>query len=175
MGLREHLEERRRRRFEGSLVEFFYGAWEILEPMTPLCESWHYEYIAEYLELITRGQFKERYPDKLGLICNVPPRSGKSSLLSVAWPVWSWISRPSMRFLCASYAEQLAGDHSLKRRNLIQSRWFQERWGNRFQLSADRNRIADFANDKTGFMIGTSVGGLATGLGADVCVGDVIF
>jgi hypothetical protein len=39
-------------------------------------------------------------------------------------------------------------------------------------LSADRNRINDFGNDKMGLMVGTSVGGTVTGLGGDVCIGD---
>jgi len=40
--------------------------------------------------------------------------------------------------------------------------------GYRFSLLADRNRIADFGNDRMGFIIGTSVGGTATGLGGEV-------
>jgi hypothetical protein len=36
-----------------------------------------YKYLCEWLELISSGQFKKDYPEKLGLIINVPPRSGK--------------------------------------------------------------------------------------------------
>ncbi len=172
MALRNLLEERRKRKCEESLHEFFLAAWSILEPATELIDSWHYELICQYLELITRGEFRKRYTDKLGLIINVPPRTGKSTLVSVCWPVWSWILRPSLRFLCASYSDQLATEHSMARRNLVTSRWFQERWGERFMLLADRNRINDFGNTKMGYMVGTSVGGTVTGLGGDVCVGD---
>jgi hypothetical protein len=172
MRLTDLLEERRKRKAEESLHEFFLQAWHVLEPNTPLVDSWHYELICQYLELITRGEFRKRYPDKLGLIINVPPRTGKSTLVSVSWPCWSWIDRPGMRFLCASYSDQLASEHSLNRRNLITSRWYQSRWGDRFMLSADRNRINDFGNDKMGVMTGTSVGGTMTGLGGDVVVGD---
>lgn len=166
------LEERRKRKAEDSLHEFFLQAWPILEPATPLVDSWHYQLITEYLELITSGQFRKRWPDKLGVIINVPPRTGKSLLCSVTWPVWSWLVQPSLRFLCASYSDQLATEHSMARRFLVTSRWFQSRWGDRFSLLADRNRVNDFGNDKLGFMIGTSVGGTATGLGGDICVGD---
>jgi len=167
MGLKDLLAERAKRKCEESLHEFFLQAWHVLEPATELVDSWHYELISQYLELVTRGQFRKRYPEKQGTICNVPPRTAKSSLISIAWPCWSWIDRPGMRFLCASYSDQLATEHSLHRRNLITSRWFQGRWGDRFMLSADRNRINDFGNDKMGFMIGTSVGGTATGLGGE--------
>ncbi len=170
--LKELLEERRKRKCEECLHDFFLHAWKVLEPGTELVDSWHYELVAQYLELITKGEFRKRYPDKLGIIINVPPRTGKSTLVSVCWPVWSWIERPAMRFLCASYSDQLASEHSMARRNLVTSRWYQQRWGDRFMLSADRNRINDFGNNVLGYMIGTSVGGTATGLGGDVCVGD---
>lgn len=172
MGLKELLAERAKRKCEESLHEFFLQAWSTLEPGTELIDSWHYELISENLELISRGEFRKRHPDKLGLIINVPPRTGKSTLVSVCWPVWSWIERPAMRFLCASYSDQLASEHSMARRNLVTSRWYQARWGDRFMLSADRNRVNDFGNTHLGFMVGVSVGGTATGLGGDVCIGD---
>jgi predicted phage terminase large subunit-like protein len=170
------LEQRRKLREIAQLVvslsDFFRAAWKVIEPETKLCWSWHYEYIAEFLELISSGQFKKVYPDKLGLIVNVPPRTAKSSLITVAWPVWTWLQRPTMRFLCASYAEKLAGDHSIKRRNLITSHWFQELFSSRFSLKYDRNRLDHYDNDKTGYHIATSVGGSGTGFGGDICLGD---
>jgi len=42
---------------------------------------------------------------------------------------------------------------------LIQSEWFQKRWGDRFTLKGDVNRVNQFDNDKTGQMIAISVGG----------------
>jgi hypothetical protein len=170
--LKDLLEERRKRKCEGSLHDFFVEAWQVLVPGEPFVDSWHYRLIAEYLELITRGEFRKRYPEKQGLLIGVPPRTGKSSLVNVSWPVWSWVQRPSLRFLCASYSDQLASEHSMARRNLILSKWFQKNWGERFALSADRNRISDFGNDRGGFMVATSVGGTVTGLGGDVCIGD---
>jgi hypothetical protein len=170
--LRDLLEERKKRHCEESLHEFFLQAWPVLEPATELVDSWHFELICEYLELITREQFRKRWPERLGAVINVPPRTGKSTLVSVCWPCWSWILRPAMRFLCASYSDQLASEHSMARRRLITSRWYQQRWGDRFSLSVDRNRIDDFGNDRTGIMTATSVGGTATGLGGDACIGD---
>jgi predicted phage terminase large subunit-like protein len=172
MGLREFLEERQRRKCEGSLYEFFLAAWKVLEPETPLVESWHYRLLCEYLELIEAGEFREKFPDKIGLLINVPPRTAKSLLISVIFPCWCWLRRPALRFLCASYGQTLAEDHSAKRRALILSTWFQKNWGDRFSLMADRNRLDDFGNDKTGYMIATSVGGATTGFGGDVCIGD---
>jgi predicted phage terminase large subunit-like protein len=170
LGQRRRLAENAR--LESSLSSFFQAAWHVVEPETELCSSWHYALVCEWLELISSGHFKQIYPDQFGLIINVPPRTAKSSLITVVWPVWTWILRPATRFLCASYSDKLAGDHSIKRRNLITSQWFQERFGSRFRLKDDRNRIDHYDNDKTGYHIATSVGGSGTGFGGDVCLGD---
>lgn len=157
---------------ENDLAAFFCAAWKTIEPETQLIWSWHYDCICEWLEMVSRGEFKQRYPDKLGLIFNIPPRCAKSSLITVAWPVWTWLQFPAKRFLCASYADKLAADHSIRRRNLIASRWFQERFGSRFTLQGDRNRIDFFENDRTGYCMATSVGASGTGFGGDYLIGD---
>ena len=58
----------------------------------------------------------------------------KSLITSVFWPAWEWIRHPEMRWVFASYAESLAVQHSLDRRTVIQSPWYQTRWGNQVQL-----------------------------------------
>lgn len=150
---------------EQSLYEFYKQAWSVLEPTTPLSENWHLEYIAEHLEQVTHGEITR-------LIINVPPRSSKSTLATIVWPVWSWIAQPSKRWMFASYSQGLSSEHSVARRNLITSDWFVERWGRVFSLTEDTNRQNEFANDKTGRMFATSVGGTATGKGGDVIVID---
>lgn len=124
------------------------------------------------MELIADGRFKQVYPDKQILIINVPPRTAKSTLVTIAFPVWTWLTRPSTRFLCASYAEKLSADHSIKRRNLITSQWFQERFGSRFALAEDRNRIDFYENTSRGYHAAISVGGVGTGLGGEILIGD---
>lgn len=61
-----------------DLAQFMRQAWNIVEPETPLIWNWHYDFLAEWLTLVSDGRFKELHPDKLGLIINVPPRSGKN-------------------------------------------------------------------------------------------------
>ncbi len=171
------LQERKRRqqtaRMEASLAEFFREAWrEVLERDRRLTWSFHYDFLCETLEMISSGDFKRQHPELLGVIICVPPRTSKSGLVTVAWPAWAWIRQPSLRFLCASYSGTLSADHSIKRRNLITSPWFQSRWASRFALSGDLNRTDDYANDQTGRITATSVGGSVTGLGGDICIGD---
>src|SRR5208337_264435 len=146
-----------------SLAAFFRTAWPVLEPVTALCWSWHYELLCEWLEVIANGRFKQLYPDRQILIINVPPRTAKSTLVTIAFPVWTWLTRPSTRFLCARYAEKLSVDHSIKRRNLITYQWFQERFDSRFALAEDRNRVDFYDNTSRGYHVAISVGGVGTG------------
>jgi predicted phage terminase large subunit-like protein len=155
------------KRMEDDLADFFKGAWSVLEPGRPLTWSWHYELFAEYLKLVRDHKFHSIFPGIGAVLVNVPPRSAKSSFFSVCFPVWMWISDPTARFLCASYSDGLSLELSIKRRDLIKSNWFQDRWGKQFVFKGDENRIEKFSNNKTGCMIATTLGGTATGQGGD--------
>lgn len=62
-----------------------------------------------------------------------------NSLLTCAlWPTWHWTQWPADRFMTASYTDVLSIRDALKSRRLIQSRWYQERWGHMFQLTGDQ-------------------------------------
>jgi len=74
--------------------------------------------------------------------------------------------------LFSSYAYNLSIRDSVKARRLINSRWFQDRWSDKFQLVGDQNEKTRYENDKSGFRIATSVGGLGTGEGGDRIVVD---
>lgn len=150
--------EKDRRAAATSLYEFVKQSWHVVEPGVPFIPSWHIESICEHLEAVTRGQIKR-------LLINIPPRHSKSTIVSVMWPMWEWITAPQQKFLCASYSGNLSIRDNLKARRLIQSPWYQERWGDVFELSGDQNAKQRFENDKTGYRLATSVGGTATGEG----------
>lgn len=153
-----------------DLASFQRQAWEIVEPDTPLVWSWHYEYLCEWLTLVVDGRFKQMYPDKLGLIINVPPRSGKSIFASVNTPAWAWAKFPSRRFLCGSHSLQLASAHNAKRNHLIGSQWYQERFGDRFKLTGVG--ALQTTNDRTGQFLTASIGSKHTGRGGLILIGD---
>ena len=148
-----------------SLPLFINDAWEILEPSNPYLSNWHIDCMSEYLHAVNLGQIKR-------LIVNIPPRYMKSLQASVLWPTWSWIDHPSLRWLFASYSSGLSTKHSLDRRQVIQSPWYQERWGHIYQLSGDQNIKTEYMNTRRGHMLATSVGGTATGKGGDIIVVD---
>lgn len=151
-------EEKLRRAAEASLYEFVKQAWPTMEPGIEFVPSWHIETICEHLEAVSRGEI-------LRLLINIPPRHSKSTIVSVAWPMWEWLKSPQQKFLCASYSSTLSIRDNLKARRLVQSPWYQERWGDSFLLAGDQNAKQRFENDKTGYRIATSVGGSVTGDG----------
>jgi predicted phage terminase large subunit-like protein len=103
---------------------------------------------------------------------NMPPRYGKSLIISVFFPVWLWLRDPSRRMMFASYAAALSTKHSVDRRTLIESVWFQRRWGHKVQLAKGSNLKDEFSNTARGHMIATSVGAAATGKGGDLLIVD---
>jgi predicted phage terminase large subunit-like protein len=145
--------------------EFVCLAWRIIEPSTPFVPGWHIDAIVEHLEAVTRGQIRN-------LLINVPPRHMKSLLVSVLWPAWEWILHPERRWLYSSYAAGLSTRDSVKCRTLIESPWYQQRWGDRYALAGDQNTKMRFDNNRSGYRIATSVGGAATGEGGDRIVCD---
>jgi len=150
---------------ELSLYQFLKQAWATIEGKTPFIDSWHIQAIAEHLEACFRREIKN-------LLINVPPRSSKSSLISVVFPAWAWLHNPEEKFMYASYASSLATDHSRKCKDLITSNWYQERWGHLYQFAKDQNAKSFFENNKRGYYIATSVGAATTGRGASLLITD---
>src|SRR5262249_44224886 len=131
-----------------SLRTFVKWAWPILEPATPFQANWHVDLLCEYLEDVTAGKITR-------LVINIPPRYGKSLLVSVFWPCWEWIARPSTRWIFASYAESLAEQHAVHRRRVLLSSWFLTHWGNQVQLARDQRTKLEYHNTQRGTMIAT--------------------
>lgn len=144
-----------------SLREFVRAAWHVVEPGTDYVPGWHIDTICDHLEAVYRGEIRR-------LIINIPPRFSKSTIVSILWPVWCWLQRPSTKFLFASYSEPLAIRDATRARNLIYSQWFQERWGNEFLFLDDMNTKGRYATTKGGVRFSTGMNAQLTGEGGDI-------
>src|SRR5579859_2619560 len=71
---------------ERSLYHYLQQAWRWFDP-APFVGGWHLEAMAEHLEAVSRGEIRR-------LLINIPPRHGKTGLISVAWPTWTWAQAP---------------------------------------------------------------------------------
>jgi hypothetical protein len=148
-----------------GLHEFVRLAWPLLEPSTPFIDNWHIQAVCEHVQALYDG-------DISNLLINIPPRTLKSLTCSVFAPAWIWTKVPAMKMIFASYSEGLSMGDSIKTRQIIESQWFQERWGHVFQLSDDQNTKTNFENNKAGARVSTSVGGTVTGKGATIITCD---
>ena len=171
ISIEEQLRDLDRADCEDSLYTFLVNGWRYIDP-APFAHGWPIEAVAEHLQAVVDGDIQR-------LIVNIPPRCAKSSLTSVAFPAFTWAQRrvsdtsgPGVQFLHASYAQSLSLRDSTKCRRLIESPWYQNLWGNRFQLMADQNTKTRFDNDQGGSRLSTSVGSSLTGEGGNIIVVD---
>ncbi len=106
---------------EGGLYAFGRAAFPHIEGH-PLIETWHLRVLCDHLEAVSRGELSR-------LLINVPPGTGKSSWLCVLWPAWDWITHPWRRWMFASFDDGLVLRDARKTRALVESEWYQARWG----------------------------------------------
>ncbi len=144
-----------------DFTTFFKKAWRVFEGSKPYIHSQHIRVIAQHLEAAYRREIKT-------LIINVPPRSSKSNLISVAFPAWVWLHNPEEEFLYASYASNLSAEHSRKCRLLLESDWYRSLSG----LLLRRSTEKEIDNTKGGRRVATSVTGIGTGKGASILIAD---
>lgn len=156
---------------ERSYYEFFLQAWPILEPTTDLEDNWHVEYLCDELqdavERIARGEQKP-----FDIIINIPPRTLKSSIVTVTLNAWAWTRWPHLKFIATSYGADLAISLALKTRRLIESPWYHENWGDKVKLTDDQNTKGLYETEAGGMRKSVGVGGAITGSGGDVLIVD---
>lgn len=149
----------------GSLAVFTQLAWPELNRGTPMIWARHNDAICDHLEAVSAGQIRK-------LIVCVPPAHSKTTHTAQAWPVWEWLRNPSSRWGFAAYGASLSKRDSVKRRDLITSKWFQSSFKTPWSLKGDESLKMEFANTVGGLMWATSIGGAATGYHFDRLIVD---
>src|SRR6516162_4347725 len=161
-------EERREQKasYESSFLEFVKRAWQEIDP-APLKLAWFQEVIIEHLEAVANGEIRS-------LLINAPPRTMKSSLVSVLYPAWCWCrseigpqSGAQVSFFCVSYSATLAEELAVKMRRLVFGAWYSSLWGDRVKPVLDQSSRANFANTRGGARISSSIESGLLGRGAE--------
>ena len=147
-----------------DLGAFTEKVFRALEPGQPYLHNWHLDHIAEALARVERGELKR-------LIINVPPRSLKSILVSVAFSAWVLGRDPRKRIMCISYAEDLARKHALDTRKIVDEAWYRDIFPG-FDIPRGRARDLDFGTTLNGYRFAAGMGGSITGRGADIILID---
>lgn len=143
--------------------QFIQRSWKIIEPGKTFVPGWHLDAIAEHLQACVEGQIKR-------LIINIPPRHMKSISAAVDLGPWAWTRNPSLQLCYFSYAMNLSLRDSVRSRRLIQSNWYQDRYGSLYALTGDQNAKHKYENDCSGYRMTSSIGGIGTGEGGDIIV-----
>ena len=99
----------------------------------------------------------------------MPPRHGKSQVVSKKFPAWYLGRNPNNEIIITSYAADLAYDFSRMARNTLRD------WGHLWdvQLAADSSAVGRWGiNEHAGALMAAGVGGPITGRGAHVAIID---
>lgn len=125
-------------------------------------DNWHIDKICSFVTDVIDGSFNR------GII-NIPPRSLKSIICSIALPAFLLGHNPRTRIICASYSDEfalkLAGDCI----RVIQSHWYQELFPATKLIKFAKG---DFETTLNGGRFSASINGGVTGRGADWVIVD---
>ena len=151
--------------YRTDLGAFTYRAFEAVNPGQRLIANWHIDAICCRVQLMVTGQARKR------LIVNLPPRTLKSFIVSVALPAWLLGRHPGSRIICASYSDELAAKFSRDCRALLETPFY-KRLFPRTRLNPKKAAEGEFETTKRGSRLATSVGGTLTGRGGGILIVD---
>jgi predicted phage terminase large subunit-like protein len=144
---------------------FAYRAFEALNPGQRLIPNWHIDTICHQIQQMVAGAARKR------LVLNLPPRTLKSFIVSVALPAWLLGRNPGTRIICASYSDELASKFSRDCRALLDTPFY-KRIFPRTRLNPKKTSEGEFETTRRGYRLATSVGGTLTGRGGEVLIVD---
>lgn len=124
----------------------------------------HLDFIVKKLEAVERGEIKK-------LMIFVPPRFGKSELVSINFPSWYLGRNPDKRIIHSSYSASLSNTFSRRVRNIVEE--LKHYFIFRLKTAEDSRAVDkwDIRGHKGG-LIASGVGGSITGYGADLFIID---
>lgn len=123
----------------------------------------HLELLCSKIEAVERGEIKR-------LMVFLPPRHGKSHVVSKKFPAWYLGRNPDKEIIISSYSADLAYDFSRIARNTFRE-WGPKLW--ELQLAGDSGAVGRWGIEgHTGGLVAAGVGGPITGRGAHVAIID---
>lgn len=131
--------------------------------------NWHHEQLARALEAVQRGDIKR-------LLVLMPPRHGKSELVSRAFPAWCLGKNPDSRIISCSHTATLAESMSRSVQNIMAKDMYQSTFETRLRSGIadgsshkkklkETDRLFEVANGE-GYYLAAGVNGSVTGEGA---------
>jgi len=116
----------------------------------------HVAHMRQQLERVTSGEIKR-------LMLFLPPRHGKTSLVTVRYAAWRLECDPTLRVILGAYNQRLAERFSRKVRRIARDR---------FPLDEERRAADDWQTPAGGGIRAAGVGAGITGIGGDLIIID---
>jgi predicted phage terminase large subunit-like protein len=149
-----------RQDFEAFVRKVFHT----LCPGQAFIPVWFIAALAYQLERVRSGEIRR-------LIINMPPRSLKSIMASVAFPAFTLGHNPTRRIICTSYSGELAYKLSNDFRAILASPWYRALFP-ATRIGPYKNSETEIELTRRGFRLATSTGGTLTGRGGDLIIID---
>jgi hypothetical protein len=146
-----------------NFASFAIKTFNLVNPGQELRPTAAFLAITHKLAQVEAGKIKR-------LIINVPPRSAKSLLASIAFPAFVLGRNPSRRVICASYSGELAAKLARDCRNVMLSHAYRAFFPG--TVVSGKNTETELETSKGGFRYSTSVGGTLTGRGGNFIIID---
>lgn len=127
-------------------------------------ENWHHTRLIAKLEAVAAGTLKR-------LMVFMPPRHGKSEIVSINFPAWYFGDHPENSIIAASYNSDLAVGFGRKARNLVDTQEYKLLFPG-VSLAEDSKAAGRWNTSKRGEYTATGIGGGLTGRGANVLLID---
>jgi len=124
----------------------------------------HHRILADMLMAIEAG-------DKDRICVNIPPRHGKSQLVSIFFPAWFLGRNPNKKVMMVSHTTDLAVDFGRKVRNLISTDAYQAIFST-VQLASDSKSAGRWNTNAGGEYYACGIGSALAGRGADLLLVD---
>ncbi|MHA1559285.1 MAG: phage terminase large subunit [Alphaproteobacteria bacterium] len=147
-----------------DLAAFTHKTFQIVSPGATFLQNWHIQAIAHHL--------RQAYDRKITrLIITMPPRNLKSISASVAFVAWALGQNPNLKYICASYSNELSAKHARDTRAVMSSADY-KRLFPRSRLNPKKSAELEFETLVGGGRYSTSLGGTLTGRGGNFLIVD---
>lgn len=145
-----------------DFLSFARKVHETVAPGVPFVPGWYLEALAWHLEGFAGNHHRR-------LLVTLPPRSMKSTFVSVGLVAWLLGQDPAERVLCVSYGQDLAAKFHADTRRVMESGWYRDIFPGTRIVRATETEIL---TNQGGGRLATSVGGTLTGRGATTIIID---
>ena len=159
-----------------SFYYFFKTFWPEFSGET-LVDNWHIKFICDKLQYYGEMIANEEELRKT-VIVNVPPGSSKSSICTVAFPLWMWLIKPSCTTVNVAYSADLSKDHQELSKRIPESKRWRLMFDKILKVKYGKELVIDICNKNKlennfgGKRFNTSVGGSITGKHCDILIED---